>query len=79
MSFLFDFFSNRTKSIIVIWLLCVVSFSGLMIFNESVEDVSAGGPTEINGVISSDTKWTLDNSPYIIKGNIPFCYYKGVY
>ena len=31
-----------------------------------MDEVSAEGPTEISGVISTDTTWTVANSPYII-------------
>ena len=29
-----------------------------------------GGPTDVNGIIDTDTTWTLANSPYIVMGNI---------
>jgi len=44
-----------------------VGFMG--IFLES-EEVRAVGPTEVSGIISMDTIWTLTNSPYIVTGHV---------
>ena len=32
--------------------------------------IQAGGPTYVGGIISSDTTWTLANSPYVVNKNI---------
>ena len=36
----------------------------------ATEAAQLGGPTEVNGIIDTDTTWTLANSPYIVTGNI---------
>jgi parallel beta-helix repeat protein len=33
-------------------------------------DAIATGPVEVSGIISQDTTWTLDNSPYVVTGNL---------
>lgn len=58
---------GRILSLITIWLLVCIGFVGLsMVSNE----VSAAGPTNVSGLISTDTTWTEGNSPYIVTGDI---------
>ena len=46
----------------------ILLLSLLMIFFTLVHNANAD--TNVSGVISSNTAWTLANSPYIVKGNI---------
>ena len=36
----------------------------------SLNLVANASETEVSGIINVDTSWTLDNSPYIVTGNI---------
>ena len=60
-------FKKQVSSLLLIWMVMCVGFMG--IFLES-EEVRAVGPTEVSGIISMDTIWTLTNSPYIVTGNV---------
>lgn len=58
------------KYLITILMSLVLVFAGLTLVIEQSENVSAAGPTQVSGIISSDTTWTAINSPYIVTGNI---------
>lgn len=60
--------NNRIISIVVVSLLVISGFIG--IFLKISDDVEAPGPTYVSGIISTDTTWSLANSPYIVNGNI---------
>jgi parallel beta-helix repeat protein len=44
--------------------------AGFVCINIGTVEVNAAGPTEVSGIISKNTTWTLINSPYILTGNI---------
>jgi len=58
-----------------VWIVAVV-FTALMVASAfamlaiGIVGVSAGGPTYVSGIISSDTTWTAADSPYIVTGSI---------
>jgi hypothetical protein len=56
-------------SLLTIWILIIIELLGIFIITE---EISAGGPTDISGLITQDTIWTKANSPYIIKNNTTF-------
>lgn len=58
---------KRVSSLLLIWMLVCVGFVGISLESDEVRAV---GPTEVSGIISTDTTWTLANSPYIVTGNI---------
>jgi PKD repeat protein len=58
--------SKNFVSVIIIWSLI---FSGLALVNEISEPVGAAGPTNVSGLISTNTTWTTANSPYHIIGD----------
>ena len=62
-------FSNQHVSCLTILMLVILGFLGLFVINEN-EQVTAAGPTEVSGIISTDNTWTATNSPYIVTGNI---------
>lgn len=51
-----------------------IVFSGVFIFlilsSVFVLQVSSYGPTYVSGVISTTTVWTLENSPYVVEGDV---------
>ncbi len=59
-------FFTRLVSILAIWMLVGGGLVGLGI---EFKQVSAAGPTNISGLISSNTTWTTANSPYHIIGD----------
>jgi hypothetical protein len=64
--------SDRKKLAIRIFsILLIILFmiKGRFSIPSMIVGVSAEGPTEISGIISTDTTWTLENSPYIIIEN----------
>ncbi len=60
-------FNSRFVSIFVI---CVLVCAGLMGFYLELEQVSGSRSTQVSGIISTNTTWTLANSPYIVTENI---------
>lgn len=48
----------------------VVLAAALGMLAATARPAVAAGPTPVSGTISSDTTWMLDNSPYIVVGNI---------
>jgi len=60
--------NNRIISIGIVSLLVIGGFIG--IFLKISDDVKASGPTYVSFVISTDTTWTVANSPYIVVGHL---------
>ena len=69
---------NRFISIFIIWLIVLMGFVGVILESDSIigrENNPIGvynTNTKSRGytIISSNTTWTLTNSPYYIEGNI---------
>jgi PKD repeat protein len=58
---------GKTTTIAIVGLFVISGFVG--IFSMVPDEVEATGPTYVSGVISEDTVWTIDDSPYIIIDN----------
>jgi len=50
--------------------LLLSAFAAGLLLGLNTNDVSAGAPTEVRGVISLDTTWTAQNSPYLFTGAV---------
>lgn len=65
-----DKMNNKMKiNLISIILVLLLVFAGIIGLFIGSDQVTASGPTEVSGIISTDTTWTLGNSPYIVIGN----------
>ncbi len=42
----------------------------LLVLLGTSDNVPGEGPTEVSGMVSNETYWTLENSPYIVKGDV---------
>jgi PKD repeat protein len=65
----------KKKNELKIWIAAAVFMtllvtSVLAVLAIGIVGVSASGPTYVSGIISSDTTWTVANSPYIVTGSI---------
>jgi hypothetical protein len=60
--------NKRIISIGIVSLLVIGGFIGTFLIIP--DTVDAPGPTYISGIISTNTTWTLGDSPYIVTGNV---------
>ena len=58
----------NTKSLLSVFFIAVI-FSGLVLVS-TVRFSVVEASTDVNGLISSDTTWTLSNSPYLFAGDV---------
>ena len=59
---------KKTVSIGIVSLFAIGGLFGIL--SIIPEDVGAPGPTYVSGFVSEDTVWIIDNSPYIVTGDI---------
>jgi len=61
------FFNTKNKILLLLFFLSILILIG---FPNLTSVAHASGPTYITGPISSDTTWTIENSPYVIQGPV---------
>ncbi len=62
--------SRISKYIRLLFMTWILVFAGFLSLFNITENVSAGRSTNVSGIISTNTTWTVANSPYIITGNV---------
>jgi predicted transcriptional regulator len=60
-------YGRHAASLIVAWMLATILALG---YPSLPAQAIGSGPTDISGIISGNVTWTLDESPFIVKGNL---------